>query len=140
MEQLIRQQEAGIVVTGRIQSSDFSSNDFGILTRNNAVTLFQNHNWERELNSKQTQVLNKLKTCPIVMVLINAIGHKLLIFPESNGQFTLHYHLRKKTALNSLANHTRIYREIMKYYQLSSNESIGHIHNFYDNPVLNQYI
>jgi hypothetical protein len=81
------------MVTGWLQSSDFTSEDLGSLSADQAIDYFKNHDWASEIEQEEKLGWEGHESCPAGLGL-NSDGQILHICPETEDRNTLFFHYR----------------------------------------------
>ena len=78
------------MVTGWLQSSDFSTEELGSLTADQAIDYFKNHDWASEIEQEEKLGWEGHESCPAGLGL-NSDGQILHICPETEDRNTLFF-------------------------------------------------
>jgi hypothetical protein len=82
------------MVTGWLQSSDFTSEDLGSLSADQAIDYFKNHDWASEIEQEEKLGWEGHESCPAGLGL-NSDGQLLHICPETEDRNTLFFHYKE---------------------------------------------
>ena len=80
------------MVTGWIQSADFSTSELGALDRASATKAFLKHDWEVENSLLEERESNGDESCPAGIGLVAETGEILHICPTNSEHVMFHYH------------------------------------------------
>jgi hypothetical protein len=81
-----------LTITYWIQHADFESEEFGLIGRADAQTVFKKHNWKSELQQLQAREDQGKETCDPGIGFVSNDKRILHLCPQASGRVLCHYH------------------------------------------------